>query len=114
MKVLAMVMFVMGYGLAITRLSEGQMPASCDEYNPLFSPCVPYLINPEFGIPSPRCCAGAAQVFGKANNPAAIQKLCTCLVASMPNLGFKPQKLIQLPAGCKIKLSFPIDKCIKG
>ncbi|KAK7333707.1 hypothetical protein VNO80_30485 [Phaseolus coccineus] len=113
-KVLAMVMFVMAYGLAITRLSEGQMPASCDEYKPLFSPCVPYLVNPDFGTPSSSCCAGAAQVFGRANNPAAIKKLCTCLVASMSNLGFYPQKLIQLPAGCNIKLSFSIDKCIKG
>jgi len=97
-----------------TRLSEGQMPASCDEYNPLFSPCVPYLVNLDFGIPSPRCCAGAAQVFGKANNPAAIQKLCTCLVVTMPNLSFKPQKLTQFSAACKIKLLFPIDKCIKA
>ncbi|WVZ21492.1 hypothetical protein V8G54_008814 [Vigna mungo] len=113
-KVFALVMFVMAYGLAITSWSEGQMPAICDEYKPLFAPCVPYLIGTPFGTPTPSCCAGAASQFSKANNPATIKKLCTCLSASTANLGFRFQNLIQLPKACNIKLSFSIEKCING
>ncbi|XP_014517175.1 non-specific lipid-transfer protein A-like [Vigna radiata var. radiata] len=113
-KVLALVMFVMAYGLAITSWSEGQMPATCDEYNPMFLPCVPYLVNPDFSAPTSRCCAGASRQLTKGNNPAALKKLCTCLDASTANLGFFPQKLIQLPKMCTIKLSFSIEKCVYG
>ncbi|XP_027932821.1 non-specific lipid-transfer protein D, cotyledon-specific isoform-like [Vigna unguiculata] len=111
-RVLALVMFVMAYGLAITRLSEGQMPATCDEYKPLFAPCVPYLVSQEFSTPTPSCCAGAAQQLTKGNNPAALKNLCTCLDASTANLGFHFQKFIQLPTACKIKLSYSIEKCV--
>ncbi|BAT88786.1 hypothetical protein LR48_Vigan09g083400 [Vigna angularis] len=113
-KVLATMMFVMAYGLALTNLSEGQMPATCDEYNPLFSPCVPYLVNPDFSTPTSRCCVGAAQQLTKGNNPAALKKLCTCLDDTTANLGFLSQKLIQLPKMCNIKLSFSIEKCVNG
>jgi len=111
-RVLALVMFVMAYGLAITRLSEGQMPATCDEYKPLFAPCVPYLVSQEFSTPTPSCCAGAAQQLTKGNNPAALKNLCTCLDASTANLGFHFHKFIQLPTACKIKLSYSIEKCV--
>ena len=111
-RALALAMFVMAYGLAITRLSEGQMPATCDEYKPLFAPCVPYLVSQEFSTPTPSCCAGAAQQLTKGNNPAALKNLCTCLDASTANLGFHFQKFIQLPTACKIKLSYSIEKFV--
>jgi len=113
-KVLALVMFVMAYGLVITRMSEGQMPDMCDEYKPMFLPCVPYLVNPDFSTPTSRCCDGASQQLTKGNNPATLKKLCTCLDASTANLGFHFQKLIQLPTTCNIKLSFSIEKCVNG
>ncbi|WVY92663.1 hypothetical protein V8G54_031751 [Vigna mungo] len=113
-KVLVLVMFVITYCLAITNKSEGQMSPTCDEYNPLFIPCVPYLVNPDFSTPTARCCVGASQQLTKGNNPAVLKKLCTCLDASTANLGFFPQKLIQLPTMCKIKLSFSIEKCVNG
>ncbi|CAJ1965146.1 unnamed protein product, partial [Sphenostylis stenocarpa] len=64
-KVLGVVMVFLAYGLATTTVSEAQLPATCNPYQPLISPCVPYLVNPDFGPLTPNCCTGAAQVFGR-------------------------------------------------
>ncbi|WVY92661.1 hypothetical protein V8G54_031749 [Vigna mungo] len=113
-KVLALVMFVIGYGLAITRLGEGQLPDMCYEYKPMYAPCVPYLANENTGPPDPRCCAGATQQFKKAMNPAGRKKFCACMFDSLLNLGFYPKKWIQLPGACRFKISFSIQKCVTG
>jgi len=108
-------MFVMVYGLAITRLIEGQLPDMCYEYKPMYGPCVPFLVseNPRT-LPTSRCCAAATQQFSKANNPAGLKKFCACMFDSLLNLGFYPKQWIQLPGACKIKISFSIQKCVTG
>jgi len=113
-KVLALVMLVMACGMAITGVSEGLYPDKCYEYKPLFVPCAPFLADQDSRPPTLRCCDEVVHVFGKTNNPATIEKLCTCLLASIPISGFYPAKLIQLPTACEVKLSFSIEKCING
>ncbi|TKY46732.1 Non-specific lipid-transfer protein AP10 [Spatholobus suberectus] len=114
-KVLALVMFVMAYGLAVTTFIACQVPQTCNGYEPLFFQCVPYLVNPDLGFdPTPHCCEGATVALRRANNAQAIRNLCDCLVDAGPYLGFYPAKLVQLPIACKIGLSFSMDHCIYG
>ncbi|TKY46734.1 hypothetical protein E2542_SST28782 [Spatholobus suberectus] len=93
-KVLALVMFVMAYGLAVTTFTASQVPPTCNGYDPLLFRCVSFLVNPDFvSNPSPRCCDGATVAFRKANTAQGSKNLCKCLVDAGPYLGFHPAKL---------------------
>ncbi|QCD79408.1 hypothetical protein DEO72_LG1g3048 [Vigna unguiculata] len=64
-KVVGVLMFVMVYGLAVTRLSYGQIPATCNGDEKLLSYCGLYLIN-NVANPSSDCCNGASDAFKRA------------------------------------------------
>ncbi|KAK7393232.1 hypothetical protein VNO78_21782 [Psophocarpus tetragonolobus] len=113
-KVLALVMLVMTYGLAVTRFSSCQIPPTCNGYEPLLTQCVSYLVVRGPATPSARCCDGARESFAKANNPQAIKNLCSCLNDAGPYLLFQNDNLAQLPGACNIQLSFDINKCVYG
>ncbi|CAJ1964513.1 unnamed protein product [Sphenostylis stenocarpa] len=113
-KVLGLVVLVMAYGLAVTRLTEAQVPETCNGYEPLLFQCVPYLVGSGLDPPTPHCCDGARVAFQRANNDEAVKNLCGCLVDAGPYLNFVPQNLVQLPAACNIQLSFSMDHCIRG
>ncbi|KAG4921043.1 non-specific lipid-transfer protein C, cotyledon-specific isoform-like [Glycine soja] len=113
-KVLALVMLVMAYGLAVTTFTACQLPPTCNGYEPLIYQCVPYLVNPGPSTPTPHCCDGARVAIHRANNAQAIKNFCSCLEDAGPNLYFQKQSLVLLPAACNIKPSFDFSKCVYG
>ncbi|KOM40392.1 hypothetical protein LR48_Vigan04g059000 [Vigna angularis] len=114
-KVLAVMMFVMAYGLAVTRLSYSQMAATCNgEENLLLNYCGRYLVN-ETPNPSSDCCNSASDAFKRAMaSGQGIRDICNCLRAEAANLKFNQDKLVSLPDVCHIKLSFNMHLCVYG
>jgi len=115
-KVFGVLMFVMVYGLAVTRLSYGQIPATCNGDEKLLSYCGLYLIN-NVANPSSDCCNGASDAFKRAMavpNGQGIRDICNCLRVAGSNLHFHPDKLVSLPTACHIQLSFSMDLCVSG
>ncbi|TKY46733.1 Non-specific lipid-transfer protein AP10 [Spatholobus suberectus] len=117
-KVLALVMFVMTYGLAVTTFTASQIPDTCNGYEPLLIKCVPYLVNPGFVIsPTTHCCEGATYAFKKAmadKTGQGIRDICNCLRVAGPYLYFVQAKLVRLPQACGIRTSFSMLLCIFG
>ncbi|KAL2322448.1 hypothetical protein Fmac_026827 [Flemingia macrophylla] len=113
MKVLAFVMFVMAYSLAVTRFTASQGSSTCSGYEPLISQCMAYLID-ESRTPSSRCCDAARVAFQSVNNPQAIENFCSCLVDAGSYLHLVPSQEMQLPIYCNIEPSFDMKKCIYG
>ncbi|KAL2322361.1 hypothetical protein Fmac_026740 [Flemingia macrophylla] len=115
-QVLALVMFVMAYTLAVTTLTTSQIPSTCNGDEPLLTFCGPYLVNKQPN-PSSDCCKGATTVFNRAMSDKSgqgIRDLCNCLRGAGPSLGFTQQKLINLPSICGIKTSFSMPLCVLG
>ncbi|BAT79527.1 hypothetical protein VIGAN_02243000 [Vigna angularis var. angularis] len=72
-KVLAVMMFVMAYGLAVTRLSYSQIPATCSGDEKLLSFCGQYLVN-NTPNPSSDCCNSASAAFKRAMASGQVQR----------------------------------------
>ncbi|ESW18268.1 hypothetical protein PHAVU_006G026900 [Phaseolus vulgaris] len=113
-KVFGVVVLAMAYILAVTTLTTAQVPSTCNGYEPLLFQCVPNLVIGSSDSPTPHCCDGARVAFQRANNDKAIKNLCSCLVDAGPYLHFGFDNLVNLPAACKIQLSFSMDHCIHG
>ncbi|KOM40391.1 hypothetical protein LR48_Vigan04g058900 [Vigna angularis] len=113
-KVLAVMMFVMAYGLAVTRLSYSQIPATCSGDEKLLSFCGQYLVN-NTPNPSSDCCNSASAAFKRAMaSGQGIRDICNCLRVAGPNLNFHTDKLVKLPDVCHIQLSFSMHLCVYG
>nr|XP_004513718.2 non-specific lipid-transfer protein A-like [Cicer arietinum] len=108
-KSIAFLMLAMVLGLQVTPLYARQIDdISCP--GAIFSlvPCVPFLTGLG-SAPSASCCAGANNVFQKADNVQARRDLCNCLKGASSKFGVNSDKAKQLPQLCNINLSFPID-----
>ncbi|WVZ18093.1 hypothetical protein V8G54_005415 [Vigna mungo] len=113
-KVLAVMMFVMAYGLAVTRLSYSQIPATCNGDENLLSFCGEYLVN-NIANPSSDCCNSASDAFKRAMaNGQGIRDICNCLRVAGSNLHFHQDKVVSLPGACHIQLSFNMHLCVYG
>lgn len=94
---LALVMFVMAYGLAATTFTVSQIPPSCNGDESLLTFCGPYMgnIHPN---PTSDCCKAATSVFDKAMATGqGIRDLCNCLRVAGPVLRFQKEKMLSLP-----------------
>ena len=83
-KVLALIMFVMAYGLGTTTFStvSQHLPAKCNGYEPLIDTCKPDLTAPGSGVhPTLECCVLANYAFTIAmqNNGRGVGNMCDCL-----------------------------------
>ena len=111
---LALVMFVMAYGLAATTFTVSQIPPSCNGDESLLTFCGPYMGNIQPN-PTSDCCKAATSVFDKAMATGqGIRDLCNCLRVAGPVLRFQKEKMLSLPDVCRIKLSFSMELCIEG
>ncbi|KAK7333702.1 hypothetical protein VNO80_30479 [Phaseolus coccineus] len=113
-KIVALLMFIMAYGLAVTSLSYSEIPATCNGDEKLLSYCGSYLVNIRPN-PTHDCCKAASDAFRKAMvNGQGIRDLCNCLRVAGPDLNFQKPKLEALPTACGIKLSFNMELCVYG
>ncbi|ESW18261.1 hypothetical protein PHAVU_006G026200 [Phaseolus vulgaris] len=115
-RAMAVVMFVMAYGLAVTTLTASEIPATCNGDERMLSFCGVYLVNIKPN-PSSDCCKGASDAFKRAMavaNGQGIRDICNCLRVAGPSLNFHQDKLVSLPDACGIKLSFSMHLCIFG
>ncbi|KAG4396369.1 hypothetical protein GLYMA_19G169633v4 [Glycine max] len=111
-KILALVMFVMAYGLAVTTLSASYQlyfPETCNGYRELLAFCGTYLADVK-SSPSSYCCNAATIAFPKASRSS---DFCNCLRVVGPLLQFQ-SKLLSLPGACEIIPSFSMQSCIYG
>ncbi|KAG5053815.1 hypothetical protein AAZX31_03G024000 [Glycine max] len=116
-KVLALIMFVMAYGLATTTFTtvSQHLPAKCNGYEPLIDTCKPDLTAPGSGVhPTLECCVLANYAFTIAmqNNGRGVGNMCDCLQFATKTLHYDPYKIIGLPGACNIKTDIPIAICI--
>jgi len=114
-KIVALLMFIVAYGLAVTPLSYSQNPPACNKDDTDFLSYCGNYFKSVVPNPSSDCCKTASVAFKKAMaNGQGIRDICNCIRGAQPISQFPQPKLLSLPDACKIQLTFNMHLCVYG
>lgn len=108
----SIVVFVpmMVLGLLVTTFDASQIDSiTCSDAISSMLPCLPFLEGSAPAVPSTDCCAGAKNVFQKADTTPVRRDLCNCFKSAATKFGVNPDRIKQLPHLCGITLSFSLN-----